>query len=330
MSSLPVVKTVETNGEVRADTSPLPRCVVFQPDRDNWGLARISTEEALAENSGWPQYRFELETDVDIYILDTGIMTEHEEFRGGRATWAYTAMYIKQLDEDLEFGPNHDYYGHGTHVAATAMGHKYGVAKNAQVKSVKVLNSNGYGTHDTIIEGLIFAANYANATRRKSIINMSLGGSSLELLNDLVTTITDDFQIPVVSSAGNDYGDSCRRSPSGVGGTEGNGITVAASNRDDEMSSFSSYGRCVDVIAPGEYIRSAHSSCDSCYRTWRGTSMSAPHVTGVLARYMAATWVTSPTDLKAWITSASAADKITIPSYKNDTPNLLLQARCFK
>ncbi len=325
-----MVKSVATNGEVRADTSPLPRCVVFQPDRDNWGLTRISTEEALPENSGWPQYRFELDTDVDIYILDTGILTEHEEFRGGRATWAYTATDIKLYDQNLEFGPNHDYYGHGTHVAATAAGIKYGVAKNAKVISVKVLSSSGSGSFAGAIEGLIFAANTANDTRKKSIINMSLGGGENEPLNDLVATITDDFKIPVVSAAGNANYNSCYFSPASAGGTGGNGITVAASNRDDEISGFSNYGRCVDVIAPGENIRSAHSSCDSCYRTWDGTSMATPHVTGVLARYMAATWVTSAADLKAWITSASAADKITIPSYKNDTPNLLLQARCFK
>ncbi len=270
--------------------------------------------------------------DVDIYVLDTGILETHEEFKPGRARWGYTAWDAAYWDRYLEKGPDFDYYGHGTHVAGTAAGKKYGVAKTANVIGVKVLASDGYGTFADIIDGLFFVVNSARQSGRKSIINMSLGGWWDYYFEYYLKLVIDYYGIPIVSSAGNG-GNSCYRLPAGVGGTSGNGITVAASNRDDIMSSFSSYGRCVDVIAPGECIRSAFSSCDSCYRVWAGTSMSAPHVTGVLARLMAATGVTSPVALKEWVTGTAAADKITMEAWYQiyyDTPNLLLQASCFK
>ncbi len=227
-------------------------CNSFRPERDNWGLARISQEDALPEHMRWPFYLYEKEDmDVDIYVLDTGILVTHEEFEPERASWGYTAIDAAYWDRNLEFGPHYDYNGHGTHVAGIAAGNKYGVAKTAKVIAVKVLASDGIGTYADVIDGLIFAALSALNNGRKSVINMSLGGPWFYCLHSLLETIVDSVGVPVVLSAGNSRDDSCYRSPAGVGGTAGNGITVAASNRDNQMSSFSSYGTCVDVIAPG-------------------------------------------------------------------------------
>ena len=334
IGNLSFVANTVPNGLVSVDRpmSGCPECDSFRPERDNWGLARISQEDALPENRRWPLYTYEKEDmDVDIYVLDTGILETHEEFEPGRARWGFTGWDAAYWDRYLDKGPNFDYYGHGTHVAGTAAGNKYGVAKTANVIAVKVLASDGYGTFADIIDGLFYVVNSASRSGRKSIINMSLGGWWDYYFDYYIRLVIDYYGIPIVSSAGNG-GNSCYYLPAGIGGTGGNGITVAASNRDDEMSSFSSYGTCVDVIAPGECIRSAHSSCDSCYRTWAGTSMSAPHVTGVVARLMAATGVTSPLALKEWVTGTAAADKITMEWYQSYyyTPNLLLQSSCFK
>ncbi len=332
ISNFTFVESVEQNGvvSVARPKSVCDQCHSVCSAFENWGLARISSKDVLPDNSTWPPYSYEKEMDVDIYVLDTGVLETHEEFEPGQVRWGLTATDAADSDRLLEFGPDYDYNGHGTHVAGTAAGNRFGVAKNATVIAVKVLNASGDGTYADLLEGLIFAATNASQSGRKSVINLSLSAPWSASVQVLVIRIIDDMGISVLSAAGNEDEEACSRSPAGNGGRGRSGITVAASNRDDVIPTFSNYGGCVDLFAPGGCIRSAHSSCDSCYRTWAGTSMSAPHVSGVVARLMAATGITEPVAIKAWITGTAVADKITIPNDKRRTPNLFLQSRCFK
>ncbi len=107
--NLSFVKGVEKNIKVTAERpkSGCDECHSFSPERDNWGLARISSEDALPEKGRWPKYLYEKEMDVDIYILDTGILETHEEFEVGRARWGFTGLDAADRDKDLEFGPDY-------------------------------------------------------------------------------------------------------------------------------------------------------------------------------------------------------------------------------
>ena len=159
-------------------------CNSFTPERDNWGLARISQEDALPEHMRWPFYLYEKEDmDVDIYVLDTGILETHEEFEPGRASWGFTAIDAAYWDRNLEFGPDYDYNGHGTHVAGTAAGNKYGVAKTAKVIAVKVLASDGIGTYADIMDGLILRRSLRSTVEgsRSSTCHLEGRGSTVSI-----------------------------------------------------------------------------------------------------------------------------------------------------
>ncbi len=267
--------------------------------------------------------------DVDIYIVDTGIRTTHEEFEG-RASWEFTVPAIAEMDKNLEFGPHHDYIGHGTFVAGIAAGKIRGVAKRARLISVKVLAADGFTTYGHILSGLIYVANSAKRSGRKCIINMSLGGPKNLCFESAVRALVEREGIPVVSAAGHFENDACDISPAGLGGTSGDAITVGASTRDDVMVWWSGFGTCVDLLAPGVNVWSAVSTCDSCYYQTNGTSISAPYVTGVVARYMAATGVATPSALKAWVARSAVRNKLKMSPKQAGTPNLLLHSSCYK
>ncbi len=330
MENLTIVSGVAEDDQVSVDRSTRWRkCLSFKPAQDNWGLARISSKDALQNCSRWPRYKYERKMNVDVYIVDTGIRTTHEEFEG-RACSGFTVPAIADMDKNLEFGPDHDYIGHGTYVAGIAAGKIRGVAKRARVIAVKAFAANGFSTYGHILSALVYAANSAKRTGRKSIINMSLGGPENLCFESAVRALVEGEGVPVVCSSGNFENDACDFSPAGMGGTSGDVITVGASTRDDVMISWSGYGTCVDLMAPGVGVWSAIGTCDSCYQQADGTSVSAPYVTGVVARYMAATGVTTPRDLKAWVARSAVCNKLEIGPKQPGTPNLLLQASCYK
>ncbi len=235
------IKRVVPNGKVSAlgDT-----CSEFETHSTyTWGLARIAG--CLLQNPC--MYRYEPEMDVDIYIVDTGILTEHEEFKPGRATCEFVSSDAGDVCKDD--------HNHGTHVAGIAGGNVHGVAKKAKLIGVKVLASNGGGSTAGVISGLDWIGKKVTSTRRPSVINMSLGGSAQGALDDAVTALLD-VGIPAVLAAGNDdYGNACLFSPGRVGGEGGNAITVMASDVNDKFAWFSNCGPCADIIAPGVEIR---------------------------------------------------------------------------
>jgi subtilisin family serine protease len=239
------------------------------------GIARAS---ATQYNAPWGLDRIDQTVDgaynytatgsgVRIYVLDTGIRYDHADF-GGRATAGY----------DAYGGTGADCHGHGTHVAGSAAGSTYGVAKGATVVSVRVLDCNGSGTWSAVIAGVDWVtANHV----KPAVANMSLGGGGNTTL-DAAVNASLSAGVTYAVAAANDWGDACYYSPARVAGV----LTVAASTSYDERSWFSNYGRCVDLYAPGSGILSAWHTSSTATNTLDGTSMASPHVAGVAALYL--------------------------------------------
>ncbi|KAI0250070.1 peptidase S8/S53 domain-containing protein [Lactifluus subvellereus] len=249
-----------------------------------WGLARISHRPRLTFGT-FTKYEYDPRggEGVDVYVIDTGVHINHDEFEG-RASWGKT-IPTNDVDEDNN--------GHGTHCAGTIASRKYGVAKSANVIAVKVLGSNGSGSMSDVVSGVIFAAESAaekaelataelkatGKTKHKgSVANMSLGGGKSRALDEAVNRAVDSG-LHFAVAAGNDNRDACSYSPAAAE----KAVTVGASTLGDERAYFSNYGPCVDVFAPGLNILSTWIGSKSAINTISGTSMASPHTAGVLA-----------------------------------------------
>ncbi len=297
-----------------------PRC-------ENWGIARLSHEEMVYQPKTY--YHYENDTDVDIYILDTGIRLDHEEFEG-RAQWCYTTAFPLESDKDFS-DANTDNHGHGTHVAGTAIGRVYGSGKRAKAISIKVLNHQGYGFLWDVLIGLIKSFIRIWLTGRRAVINMSLiAEEPVPIMEEILYDLYHYFNVPTVVAAGSFNRPACMYAPASMGGRNKTVITVAATDRDDYLVYRSNYGVCVDLLAPGQCIRAAYHTCKTCYRTLHGSSSSAAFVSGILARYIAVNPSVQGDDLKQWVLDSAVPDKISIPNWKSQTPNLLAQSECYR
>ncbi|KAF9421484.1 hypothetical protein BGZ76_003978 [Entomortierella beljakovae] len=237
----------------------------LQQSSPPWGLRRVSQRQ---NNPSSPYYyQDQAGQGVTAYVIDTGINTAHVEF-GGRAIMGANFIYGS---------PNTDQNGHGTHVAGTIGGAKYGVAKKVNLVGVKVLDAQGSGSYSGIIAGMDWVAQRGRGS--KSVVNMSLGGGKSQAVDQALTNLFN-AGIPSIVAAGNDANaDACNGSPSGAQGS----FTVAASDINDRMATFSSYGQCVDLFGPGVNILSAWIGSTTATNTISGTSMATPHVAGVAA-----------------------------------------------
>ncbi|KAF2770704.1 vacuolar serine protease [Teratosphaeria nubilosa] len=278
-----VIEQIRRNPDVEYIEKDQEVHVLEQPELEKnapWGLARISHRDALSFGT-FNKYLYTAEggEGVDVYVIDTGTNTEHVDFEG-RASWGKT---IPQGDAD------EDGNGHGTHCSGTVAGKKYGVAKKAHVKAVKVLRSNGSGSMSDVVKGVEYAAEShlkavedAKKGKRKgfkgSTANMSLGGGKSSILDQAVNAAVD-AGIHFAVAAGNDNADSCNYSPAAAE----KAVTVGASTLADERAYFSNYGKCNDIFAPGLSILSTWIGSKYAVNTISGTSMASPHVAGLLA-----------------------------------------------
>ena len=235
-----------------------------------WNLERIASR-APGEEDGY--LYFGDGAGVDVYVLDTGIVANHQEF-GGRATFLHNA---------IPDGIFTDCNGHGTHVAGIVGSATYGVAKGVHLYGVRVLNCSGDGSIDDILEGadVIIEKAASQPPGRRGVINLSLGGDKSDIIEVMITALRDAGLV-VVLAAGNSGADACQFSPSNMG-LKNYALTVGASNRNDQRPSWSNYGSCVSITAPGADIKSTWFTSTTATATISGTSMAAPAVSGVAA-----------------------------------------------
>ncbi|HIW61770.1 MAG TPA: S8 family peptidase [Candidatus Stackebrandtia excrementipullorum] len=275
---------------------------ITQDSPSSWGLDRIDQEDLPLDDSYvYPDSGGE---GVTAYIIDTGIEIEHPDFEGRAGHGVDTV----DGDDDAT-----DCQGHGTHVAGTVAGGEYGVAKNADLVGVRVLDCEGMGTWESVVAGIDWVTENAQSP---AVANMSLGGGSSDAVDDAVEASVA-AGVTYAVSAGNDGGaDACGVSP---GGAE-SALTVAASDNTDALASFSNIGECVDIIAPGVDITSA--GLDGGEDTMSGTSMASPHVAGAAALYLGENTSATPDEVGTALTDAAVSDRIS--NEGDGTPNLLL------
>jgi serine protease len=318
----PRVKFIEQNAVVRIGDITQTCSPAY--DADSWGLQRVAYRPISLSKPYQTKYT-KLGTGVDIYVIDTGINLNHVDF-GGRATFGFKSQASWS---------NTDGNGHGTHVASTCGGTEYGLAKNANLITVKVLGDDGSGTFAGVVAGVDYVMSQREAGGRPSVGNMSLGGSYSAALDAACNRASAAGVIMVVAS-GNDNGDACDYSPAGATGV----ISVAASttegagtNQQDVRSSFSNWGTCVSLFAPGSEIKGAWIGSTTATNTISGTSMASPHVAGAAALILGQQPGLSYSDVKQVIVDSSSYNLLNLncrsnPAACQQTNNFLLYVGC--
>ena len=290
------VKFVEEDGVVQADATQ---------SNPPWGLDRID-QRNLPLNAS---YTFNWTgSGVRAYVIDTGIRTSHSQF-GGRASNVFDAFG----------GSGADCNGHGTHVAGTIGGSTYGVAKSAMLRGVRVLNCSGSGSNSGVIAGVDWVTNnHINP----AVANMSLGGGASSALDTAVNNLANSG-VPIAVAAGNSNVDACTSSPARAA----NAITTGSITQSGARSSFSNFGTCLDIFAPGSGILSSWFSSDTATATLSGTSMASPHVAGVAALYKQFNPGASAATTRNAIVNGSTTGVVT--SAGSGSPNRLLYSLFF-
>merc|ERR1719499_1693073 len=250
--------------EPDAEVHMIPEIEADDVEAATWGLNRVGADQNRRSGSG-----------STVFVLDTGVRHSHREF-SGRATSALDMTIGDPLECNGDLSCAGDRQGHGTHCAGTAAGVSYGVAPSAAVKSVKVLSDQGSGSWSWSYYALDWLA--TNPTR-PAVASMSLGGfGTQQAMKDAVDAAVN-AGVTVVVAGGNSNSDACRFSPAFVP----NAITVGSTTSTDSRSSFSNYGSCTNIWAPGSSVLSAGHRSDTASATFSGTSMACPHVSGAAA-----------------------------------------------
>ncbi|HEX7242441.1 MAG TPA: S8 family peptidase [Longimicrobiaceae bacterium] len=264
----------------------------------SWGLDRVDQRDLpLNGVYNYPT----LALDVTAYVIDTGIHTSHWQF-GNRASVGYDALG----------GNGQDCSGHGTHVAGTIGSSDYGVAKGVNLVAVRVLPCSGPGPSSNVIAGIDWVR-YNHAT--PAVANLSLGGGALQAMDDAIQNLVSSG-VTVVVAAGNASDNACYYSPARAPAA----LTVGATNRYDQQASFSNYGSCVDLYAPGEGITSTWLSSGT--NTINGTSMAAPHVAGAAAMYLQKNPSASPAAVGSALLTHATTNRLS--ALGASSPNRLL------
>jgi len=272
-----------------------------------WNLDRVS--ETLLDLDGVYDYPSQSGDGVDVYIIDTGIYTQHTGF-GGRAIFGWSA-----------FTDQNDGNGHGTHVAGTVGSTTWGVAKKTTLIAIKVLDNSGSGSWAGVIAGCQETTNLFRSRNRPSVANMSLGGGiSTAVDNAVKASIVAGVTYAV--AAGNSNANACNYSPANVR----EAITAGSTTSTDNRSSFSNFGTCVDIFAPGSTITSAWIGNPNAILTISGTSMASPHIAGVAALILNANPTYTPATVKQAIQASATNGLVINPG--TGSPNLLLYSNC--
>jgi len=320
----PHIQIIEENSIVTLKQEP----ACTEQSNVIWNLDRVNNRDI---NEGDDNYLYSWAGEnVDVYIVDTGVLTTHEEFKDGRAIWGDN--FADSIDSDCN--------GHGTHVAGTIGGIQYGLAKKTTLIAVKVLGCSGSGTWDGVISGIQYTADSAKQRNKPSVANMSLGGGFMAAVNQAVAAAVK-AGVTFAVAAGNENTDACSRSPA----SEPTAITVAATtvvqaptgNQKDQRASFSNFGTCVDIAAPGQLIKAAWIDLrgfppGTSYNTISGTSMASPHVAGAAAIVLSASPSLTPAEVEETLLDITTDGVIDFACSGRpvclQTPNKLLYTNC--
>lgn len=267
-----------------------------------WGLDRID-QRALPLGGS---YVYEQTgAGVHAYVIDTGLRSTHAQF-AGRVGNGYTAVSDGQGTNDCN--------GHGTHVAGTVGGTTHGVAKAVTLHAVRVLGCSGSGSTSGVIAGV----DWVTANRVKpAVANMSLGGGASSALDAAVVN-SINAGVTYAIAAGNSNADACTTSPARVAAA----LTVGATTNADARASYSNYGACLDLFAPGSSITSAWYTSDTATSTLSGTSMASPHVAGAAALYLQTSPLATPAQVAQAVLAQATQGKVT--GAGTASPNRLL------
>jgi cerevisin len=282
----PDVQFVEKNGIVRCVAlsltshikSPAQIRGCVSDTNEPWNLQAISTQEPVGGNdvnamTYTYSYNEPAGAGVDIYIVDSGVYIQHEEFEG-RATFPWAAPGLTRVDG----------HGHGTHVAGVAAGKTYGIAKRANIIAVRVLNNNNRGTTLNFIRGINWVAANVRSTQRPSIASLAFSSDEPSESFDLAATLLVGDGVTAVTAAGNDGVDASNVSPARAAAV----FVAGASDITNTIWPSSNFGRVVDVFAPGVAITSAGITAPDSTAVFTGTSQACAHVAG-LAAYLRST-----------------------------------------
>jgi subtilisin family serine protease len=270
-----------------------------------WGLDRVDQRDRPLNGTYIYNYTA---SNVRVYVIDSGIRRSHNDF-GGRVLNGATAISDGRGTEDCN--------GHGTHVAGTVGGATWGVAKSVRLVPVRVFGCTGGSSNSTIISGIDWVrGNHV----KPAVANMSLGGGASSAI-DTATNNLINAGVTVVVAAGNSNANACNYSPARVS----NAITTGSTQSNDYRSSFSNWGSCVNIFAPGTSIRSAWYTSNTATNTISGTSMASPHVAGAAALYLAAYPSASPATVRSAIYNKATTGRLY--SIGTGSPNRLLYTR---
>lgn len=293
MKKNPQVLSIENDTAMKIDAT-----TQSNPD---WGLDRID-QKALPLNSAYSY--LQTGSGTTAYIVDTGILSSHQQF-SGRVLSGYTAISDGNGTTDCN--------GHGTHVAGTVGGSTYGVAKNVNLVPIRILGCDGSGASSNVIAGLDWILKNG---KKPAVVNMSLGGDASTSLDSAVENLFDNGYVMVVA-AGNSNTDACSASPARVS----KALTVAATDSTDTRASYSNYGSCVDIFAPGSQINSSWIGSNTATKVLNGTSMATPHVAGVVAEMLQSTPTATPQTISTNLLNQASSNVVKNPS---GSPNRLL------
>jgi len=286
LSRDPRVEYVEQDVEIQAETTQ-----TVPGTNSNWGLDRID-QQGLPANG---QYEYDTDgSGVKAYVVDSGIRASHVEF-GGRVTLG--PDFVTDDPGNPTPDTSLDCFGHGTQVAGVLGGATYGVAKNVNLVAVRVLDCTGHGTSTDLITAIDWITQDHTALPIPAVANLSI---TTDAVPWSFTAIEDAIYNSIGSgvtwilAAGNHGDVVANYSPARMQAAITVGASYTYAGAYDMRASFSNTGPEIDLYAPGVGITSAWGASDVSVIECTGTSMAAPQVAGVVARFLQVYWWAPP------------------------------------